>query len=144
MQLGTPPDDDDAFKQTPELNSCTAFQRDRIGKPCKIFRSKKRTSKGTRNDNDARWPVLTMLRSPHEENGCRWDSAQDLWEQVRIHKEWFRRRFLEHPCSGFYYRIELQDASGKICLCMPRPSRGNDKIFQLQVQMLETMIMMHP
>ena len=29
-----------------------------------------------------------------------------------------------------------------ICLCMPMPSRGNDKIFQ--VQMLETMIMMHP
>ena len=71
MQLGTPPDDDDAFKQTPKLDSCTALQRDWIGKPCKIFRSKKRMSEGMRNDNDARWPVLTRLRSPHEENGCR-------------------------------------------------------------------------
>jgi hypothetical protein len=46
--------------------------------------------------------------------------------------------------QDFFYRTELQDASGKICLCMPMPSRGNDKNFQLQVQMLETMIMMHP
>ena len=45
MQLGTPPDDDDAFKQTPELDSCTALQLDWTSKPCKIFRSKKENVK---------------------------------------------------------------------------------------------------
>jgi len=45
MQLGTPPDDDDAFKQTPELDFCTALQRDWIGKPGKIFRSKRERQK---------------------------------------------------------------------------------------------------
>ena len=45
MQLGTPPDDDDAFKQTPDLDSCKALQRDWIGKPCKIFRSKRERQK---------------------------------------------------------------------------------------------------
>ena len=71
MQLGTPPDDDDAFKQTPELDSCTALQLDWTSMPCKIFRSKNKTLKGTMNDDETRWSVPTMLRSPHEENGCR-------------------------------------------------------------------------
>jgi len=43
---------------------------------------------------------------------------------------------LEHPCSGFYYLTELQDASCKTYLFMPMQSRDNDKIFQLSVQML--------
>ena len=52
-------------------------------------------------------------------------------------KEWFRMRFLEHPCSGFYYLNELDNASCKTCLFMPMQSRNNDKIFQLRVQMFD-------
>jgi len=44
---------------------------------------------------------------------------------------------LEHPCSGFYYLTELEDASCKTYLFMPMQSRDNDKIFQLSVQMLD-------
>ena len=45
--------------------------------------------------------------------------------------------FLEHPCSGFYYLTELEDASCKTYLFMPMQSRDNDKIFQLSVEMLD-------
>ena len=45
---------------------------------------------------------------------------------------------MEHPCLGFYYLTELQDASCKTYLFLPVQPRDNDKIFQLSVQMLET------
>ena len=44
---------------------------------------------------------------------------------------------MEHPCSGFYYLTELEDASCKTYLFMPMQSRNNDEIFQLSGQMLD-------
>ena len=136
---------DDALKQTPELDSCTALQLEWISKPCKIFRSKKRTSEGTRNDNDARWPVLTMLRSPHEENGCRWDSAQGLGEQVRITRKIGWKGSSGTSLLRIYYLIDLHDASCKTCPFMPMQSRNNDKIYSnSECKCSIAMIMMHP
>ena len=44
---------------------------------------------------------------------------------------------MEHPCSGFYYLTELEDASCKTYLFMPMQLRNNDKIFELSGQMLD-------
>jgi len=54
MQPGTAPDDVDAFKQTPELDSCRALQLDWTSKRCEIFRSRKKKFNGTTSDDETR------------------------------------------------------------------------------------------
>ena len=82
-----------------------------------------------------------MLRSPHEENGVGEIQHKVCETSEDNTKNGLGEDFWNILAQDFIIGLSCRMLVA-ICLCMPMPSRGNDKIFQ--VQMLETMIMMHP
>ena len=89
--------------------------------------------------------VLIELKSQHEENGYRWDSAQGLGEQVRITRKIGWKGSSGTSLLRIYYLIDLHDTSCKTCPFMPMQSRNNDKIYSnSECNCSITMIMMHP
>ena len=89
--------------------------------------------------------VLIELKSQHEENGYRWDSAQGLGEQVRITRKIGWKGSSGTSLLRIYYLIDLHDASCKTCPFMPMQSRNNDKIYSnSECKCSIAMIMMHP
>jgi len=89
--------------------------------------------------------VLIELKSQHEENRYRWDSAQGLGEQVRITWKNGWKGSSGTSLLRIYYLIDLHDASCKTCPFMPMQSRNNDKIYSnSECKCSIAMIMMHP
>jgi len=89
--------------------------------------------------------VLIELKSQHEENRYRWDSAQGLGEQVRITRKIGWKGSSGTSLLRIYYLIDLHDASCKTCPFMPMQSRNNDKIYSnSECKCSIAMIMMHP